>query len=169
MDVAELVEDVVRFVRPLARRAHVELTASTTLRVPALQADEVQIRQVLVNLAMNAVQAVEGVGHRVRLEASEADEGRTVVLDVVDDGPGIPSERRARVFEPFFTTKPAGKGTGLGLPIARRLVEAHGGTLELACADAGSTTFRLRLPRRAMVIRPDAGARAADATVTSCP
>jgi len=168
VDVAELVEDVVRFVRPLARRAHVELTASTTLRVPALQADEVQIRQVLVNLAMNAVQAVEGVGHRVRLEASEADEG-------------APSSSTS------WTTGPASRPSGApasSSPSSRRSRRARGpgsGSRSRAGSSRPRGHARARVrrrrehdvppaaPRRAMVIRPDAGARAADATVTSCP
>ena len=167
VDVPGLVEDVVRFVRPLARRAGVAIEGTAALDDPSLSADEVQIHQVLVNLAMNAIQAAEGAGRHVAIEAREADGGRTVVIDVVDDGPGIPEDRRARIFEPFFTTKPAGKGTGLGLPIARRLVEAHGGTLDLCGAEARRTTFRLRLPRRAMVARRDVAPRASGIEVAS--
>jgi signal transduction histidine kinase len=109
---------------------------------------------------MNAIQAVEGVGRHVRVVVGEADGGRTLVVDVCDDGPGIRPEQRERVFEPFFTTKPAGKGTGLGLPISRRIVEAHGGTLTLVSGEPGATTFRVRLPRASMV-RPQPAGRAA--------
>jgi two-component system NtrC family sensor kinase len=117
-----------------------------------LHGDEVQLRQVLVNLVWNAIQALEGSGGRVEVATSEADGGRTLVVDVSDDGPGVPEDRRERIFDAFFTTKPAGRGTGLGLPISRRIVESHGGTLVLASCGPGRTTFRARLPRRAMVV-----------------
>jgi signal transduction histidine kinase len=152
VDLAEVVDEVVGFVRPLLRRAGAELVRQDRLVDTVLHADGVMLRQVFVNLVLNAIQAVEGVGRRVEVATSEEDEGATLVVDVSDDGPGIPPERRDRVFEPFFTTKPAGKGTGLGLSISRRIVETHGGTLVLAAAEPGGTTFRVRLPRRAMVV-----------------
>ncbi len=151
-DVQELVEEALRFVRPLTQRAHVAVAERRGLADPGVHADAVQLRQVLVNLLMNAVQALSGRGGRVEVATFEADDGRTVVLDVTDDGPGISPERRDRIFEPFYTTKPAGEGTGLGLPISRRIVEAHGGTLELVEAEPGRTTFRVQLPRRARVV-----------------
>ncbi len=151
VDVDEALDEVARFLRPLSKRAQVALERKGTLADPVVRADAVQLRQVLVNLAINAIQAVEGVGARVVVETSEADGGRTVVLDVTDDGPGIPEAVRERIFEPFFTTKPAGKGTGLGLSISRRIVEAHGGTLTLVRSAPGGTTFRIRIPRSAMV------------------
>jgi signal transduction histidine kinase len=151
VDLNDTLDEVGRFLRPLLRRARVEWVREGELRDPVLRADAVQLRQVFVNLAMNAIQAVEGVGHRVTIAVADADGGRTLVIDVTDDGPGIAPERRERVFEPFFTTKPAGKGTGLGLPISRRIVEAHGGTLTLVSAEPGCTTMRVRLPRHSMV------------------
>ena len=151
-DVNELVEESLRFVRPLTHRAHVVVAERQGLADAEVHVDAVQLRQVLVNLLMNAVQALTGRGGRIEITTAEADDGRTVVLDVTDDGPGVPPDRRDRIFEPFFTTKPAGEGTGLGLPISRRIVEAHGGTLELVASGAGRTTFRVRLPRRARVV-----------------
>jgi signal transduction histidine kinase len=151
-DVNELVEESLRFVRPLTHRAPVVVAERQGLADAEVHVDAVQLRQVLVNLLMNAVQALTGRGGRIEITTAEADDGRTVVLDVTDDGPGVPPDRRDRIFEPFFTTKPAGEGTGLGLPISRRIVEAHGGTLELVASGAGRTTFRVRLPRRARVV-----------------
>lgn len=158
VDLDETLDEVARFLRPLSRRAGVELTREGTLADPVVRGDAIQLRQVFVNLVMNALQAVEGVGRSVRVVVGETDAGRTLVVDVSDDGPGVPPAQRDRAFEPFFTTKPAGKGTGLGLPISRRIVEAHGGTLTLACGDPGATTFRVRLPRVSMV-RPQHGGR----------
>ncbi|MCC7137172.1 MAG: HAMP domain-containing protein [Planctomycetes bacterium] len=151
VDLDDVVDDVVRFLRPLARRARVTLERSGRLRDARLRGDATQLRQVLVNLAMNAVQATEGVGRRVELAVAEADEGRSLVVEVRDDGPGVRPADRLRIFEPFVTTKPAGKGTGLGLPISRRIAEAHGGSLELVAGEPGATVFAVRLPRRAMV------------------
>src|SRR5206468_11781770 len=69
-----------------------------------------------------------------------------ITLTVADTGPGIPPALRARIFEPFFTTKPPGEGTGLGLPLCREMVEAHGGTLEVTSAPGQGATFQVTLP-----------------------
>ncbi len=170
-DVHELVEEALRFVRPLTHRGHVAVDERRGLADAVVHADAVQLRQVLVNLLMNAIQALSGRGGTVEVATSEADDGRTVVLDVTDDGPGVPPDRRDRIFEPFFTTKPAGEGTGLGLPISRRIVESHGGTLELVASEPGRTTFRVRLPRRARVVarRPAPASASSSASATGAP
>jgi signal transduction histidine kinase len=76
---------------------------------------------------------------------SAAHENGSVVVRVVDDGPGVPETLKAQIFDPFFTTKPQGEGTGLGLDIARRLVREHGGGIELD-SRPGRTEFRVTLP-----------------------
>ena len=101
-----------------------------------------QFRHVLTNLLANAVQAIGGRG-TVALSARVAGDGR-VVMDVMDDGPGVPAQARAHLFDPFFTTK--ARGTGLGLPTAKRFVEAHGGSLELLDRPGGGTIARIHLP-----------------------
>jgi signal transduction histidine kinase len=84
-------------------------------------------------------------------------ENGAVVVEVADDGPGVPAELRDRIWEPFFTTKAVGQGTGLGLDIARRLIEQHGGELTLSSVP-GNTRFRARLPaadpRATLAARP---------------
>lgn len=116
-----------------------------TLRVevPELKvdADESLVTSALVNLVKNAVQA-SARGQTVSVVGRE--DGASVVLEVRDEGSGIPAQVQARIFEPFFTTRE--KGTGLGLPLARKLVEANGGTLTLA-SQPGRTVFSLALPR----------------------
>jgi signal transduction histidine kinase len=104
--------------------------------------------QVLWNLYLNAAQAMPEGGvlcSRAALERGP-DGKAAVALEISDTGPGIPPEAEARLFEPFFTTKP--DGTGLGLPIARRIVEEHGGTLTLGPGPAGGALARIRLPIR---------------------
>jgi PAS domain S-box-containing protein len=104
-------------------------------------ADSQLMIQVLMNLLINAAQAV--IDDRRLLVASHR-AGDEIVIEVTDHGPGIPPEVLKQVLKPFFTTK--SKGTGLGLPIARKLVEAHAGTLEVESETGAGTTVRIRLP-----------------------
>jgi two-component system CheB/CheR fusion protein len=110
-------------------------------------ADVTQLRLVFTNLLLNAAQAMNGAGC---IEVAAAPSGAArFAFTVTDTGPGIPVELRARVFEPFFTTKH--QGTGLGLPTAKRIIEAHGGELTLADAPAGGTVVQILLPLQAPV------------------
>lgn len=111
--------------------------------LPLIHADADQLRQVLINLCLNAAQAMAGSGDlRINLRLQE----QMVVLEVIDNGPGIPDEAIDRVFEPFFSTKGRGEGTGLGLSICRRLIEDHGGRLTVANVPSGGAAFRVELP-----------------------
>jgi PAS domain S-box-containing protein len=106
-------------------------------------ADPEQLKLVLMNLLINSAQAMEGKGDiDVVVRVLEG----WVELRIIDQGPGIPPEAREHLFEPFFTTKH--RGTGLGLPTARRILEGHGGTLELDCPPSGGTIAIVRLPVR---------------------
>jgi PAS domain S-box-containing protein len=107
--------------------------------------DAVLLQGALLNLALNAAQAMAGTG-RIRFDIETR--GERVVCSVADDGPGIPMAVRARVFRPFFTTK--SHGTGLGLAIVRRVVEQHGGEISLHCPPAGGTVVRMVLPVRSI-------------------
>jgi signal transduction histidine kinase len=102
-----------------------------------------ELNQVWTNLIDNAADAVDGRG-RITLKAFQ--DGDSVAVGVVDDGPGIPREVQGRVFEPFFTTKEVGAGTGLGLDIVRRVVSGHGGEVSLE-SKPGETSFTVRLPK----------------------
>ncbi len=114
--------------------------------------DPAQIQQVLLNLLLNAFQALDGTGH-VRVEV--AGEPGFGVVRVKDTGRGIPPQALANIFRPFFTTK--GGGTGLGLSLAKRIVDDHGGTIEVSSTPGQGTDFTIRLPRR--IFRPgDSGA-----------
>src|SRR5690606_527779 len=104
-----------------------------------------ELNQVWTNLIHNAVQALDGAGE-IAIE-TEADDD-SVVVRVIDDGPGIEAEVMPRIFEPFFTTKPRGEGSGLGLGIARRIIdERHGGQIRVE-SRPGRTCFEVRLSRR---------------------
>jgi signal transduction histidine kinase len=110
-----------------------------------LTADAELIRSTVLNLLLNAGQAMGGRG-RVAITIAQRD--AACALEVRDSGPGIPADLRERIFEPFFTTK--ARGGGLGLPIARRTAELHGGTLTLAPAESGGAVFTLTLPLHAL-------------------
>lgn len=110
--------------------------------------DREMLRQTLVNLCDNsslALRPFEGRRGTVTLRLGEA--GRTTVLDVADDGPGIPPEIRSRVFEPYVTTRRVGEGMGLGLAICKKILLDHGGDLEVRESGPRGTTFRLTFPR----------------------
>jgi signal transduction histidine kinase len=144
VEVARVAETSVRLVAAGPDFHGVEVSVSVAPELRAL-ADAGPLSQVLINLLLNAAQAMGGRGH---LEvAALAESGDTVRIDVLDDGPGFPAEVRSRLFEPFFTTKPGGKGTGLGLAVSQSLVRAMGGTLDAGDAPGGGGRFSVRLPR----------------------
>jgi len=139
-----------------ARRGHVQVHVLVPEAIPHIRADRHQLTQVFANLVINAYQALDGQG-RLRVEAREArnaEEGalvpdtqhavRSVVVDVVDNGPGIPPDKAEKIFQPFFTTKP--QGSGLGLAIVRKIVDAHEGRIDLAPGDGSGACFRVTLP-----------------------
>jgi signal transduction histidine kinase len=129
----------------LAHKARTK-SASLTLDAPADLAPPLgigaELNQVWMNLIDNALDAV---GHGGRVSVSARAEGPTVVVRVTDDGPGIPDEIKRRIFDPFFTTKPVGEGAGMGLDVARRLVESNNGRLDFD-SRPGNTEFRVALP-----------------------
>jgi signal transduction histidine kinase len=113
--------------------------------VPRIDAYAGELNQVWTNLIDNAVDAMDGTG---TLRVATHAEGGGVVVEIGDTGPGMPPQVAARAFEPFYTTKEVGKGTGLGLDIARRVVvERHGGAITID-PRPGETVLRVRLPRR---------------------
>ena len=113
--------------------------------LPAVIGDARQLQQVCLNLVTNAIQAMTALGGGTLFVTTRA-EGRDVVLEMRDTGPGIPDEARARIFEPFFTTKGEGEGTGLGLSVSYGIINAHGGTIEVADSSSAGTVFRVVLP-----------------------
>ena len=136
-----------------ADNVHVQLDLEPVL--PFVQGDAGQLQQVLVNLIGNARQAIEeqGKGGTIRVKTRRIAEQR-VLLEVSDDGPGIPQAIQARIFDPFFTTKPAGVGTGLGLAIVLGIVREHGGRLHLTSNLGQGTVFSIELPATATVEMP---------------
>ncbi|HZO43168.1 MAG TPA: response regulator [Methylomirabilota bacterium] len=130
------------------RIASIEIVYDLERDLPLVWADGHQLKQVIVNLVTNARQAVQDSAppRQLRLATRYDERHSSVGIEVADSGPGIPAELRARVFEPFFTTKPDGEGTGLGLALARGMVEGHGGTIEIESTPGEGARFIISLP-----------------------
>jgi len=145
---ADLLREVRELMAPQLREASIELVVERAVETNVV-ADPGQIKQVLINLVHNAAEAL-AEGGTIKLRAIEdriALGGRTreaVILEVEDDGPGIPAEVQERLFDPFFTTKPS--GTGLGLSIAARIMQKHDGALRFQTTANRGTTFGIVLP-----------------------
>ena len=142
-------ENLLAVVESVVQRSQAQLKAGRTAAVircgqdlPLLPLDRQRLEQVLTNLVTNAVQAMPG-GGRLNIDINTA-EKNNVVLVITDTGPGISADVQRRIFEPFFTTKT--KGTGLGLAVARRIVEEHGGAIRVESEEGRGTSFFIELP-----------------------
>ncbi len=138
------IRHVVELVSYQLNRAGVELGLELDPGEPEVLADHFQMEQLLLNLVLNAIQAMPDGG---RLTLRTRVEGETIVVEVEDTGTGIAPEIRGRIFDPFFTTRDVGEGTGLGLAVSDAIVRAHGGAIELESEEGRGTVFRVRLPR----------------------
>jgi PAS domain S-box-containing protein len=141
LDVGTVIEEDARLLRRLLGE-DIALTIDVAPALPCIRADRVQLSQVLLNLAVNARDAMPR-GGELRITATPTSEARHVELIVSDDGTGMDEETRARIFEPFFTTKGPGRGTGLGLAVVHGIVEQSGGTIAVQSAVGVGTRFRL--------------------------
>ncbi len=149
MPVQRMFEEVEGLLKPQLEKAAIELMVEASDSA-WVRADTQQLKQVLINLIQNSADSIGQHGlitlrARHGSGASRSATGETVILEVTDNGKGIPPEVRKRLFDPFFTTKEG--GTGLGLPIASRIVEKHGGELRYQTEIRRGTTFSVILPR----------------------
>jgi len=141
--VSEVIRYVVELLRPEAEARGIALALDLPDALPLLTADPAQLKQALVNLVINALQAVER-GGRIVIGVRPNPAAGALDLQVSDNGPGVPKDRMAAIFEPFFTTK--SEGSGLGLWIVQQIASAHGGAVTVAAPDGGGAVFTLRLP-----------------------
>ena len=142
VDIRSGITDTLTMLGAKMREKSVEVSVQIAADLPRAYAVGAELNQVWMNLIDNALDAVATGGH---VEVAASLELGRLVVQVVDDGPGVPSAIQGRIFEPFFTTKGVAKGTGLGLDIVRRLVQRHDGAIELD-SRPGRTEFRVRLP-----------------------
>lgn len=142
VDLPALVNEVIALVEPDAKRNGIVCRADLSSGTPGLRADPALLRQALLNLALNGCQAMPEGGRLTMGARSSKD--RRIALTVEDTGVGIPADRLDRVFDLYFTTKP--QGSGIGLSIVYRIVQLHGGEIEVQSTEGRGTTFRLLLP-----------------------
>jgi PAS domain S-box-containing protein len=154
-DIADVVQQSVTMAESKVPRREVAVRVNLDPALPMIESDHHQLSQVFTNLIANAFEALDGKGV-VTISATtssiEADPAFTgvypptpaVLIEVADDGPGIPPDLTDRIFNPFFTTKVT--GTGLGLAIVRKIVDAHDGRIDVSSTPASGTTFRVTLP-----------------------
>ncbi len=143
LDPGPVIDHVCALLRPEAAARQIELAAVVPADLPALSADPDQLKQALVNLILNAIQAIPGAG-RIEVRAGVTGPPDRLAIEVCDTGPGVPSDRQAVIFEPFYTTK--AEGVGLGLWIVQQIVSAHGGTVAVANGSSGGAVFTLQFP-----------------------
>lgn len=161
VSIAQVIGDAVDLLSYSLKTSDVALDIDVAPDLPGTFADADLIHQVLVNLIVNARQALEEKGssnRRIMLRAAHDSASDSLVITVRDNGPGIPANIRNRIFDPFFTTKPQDHGTGIGLAVSRGLIEAHSGTLELAQPQPPTgAEFVIRMPVTEREIAAPAG------------
>ncbi len=148
VDVNRVVRETLALRAYEQRLSNISVIPALAAGLPQLFADSHQIQQVLLNLVINAEQAMlaaHGRGVLVMRTWHDADR-EAVVLEINDDGPGIPEEVQPKIFDPFFTTKEVGKGTGLGLTVAYAIVQEHGGRIRLESRAGAGASFYVELP-----------------------
>ncbi len=143
VDVREGLETTLTILKHKLKHTQIEVERDYDPALPKITVHGAELNQVWTNLLDNAIDALGDSGH---ITITTRADGDCAEVDIADDGPGVPKDIRDRVFEPFFTTKEVGRGTGLGLDTARRiLVDRHHGSLTLE-SRPGRTVFRVRLP-----------------------
>ncbi len=162
VDVNQVVRETLALRAYEQRVTNISIIDALAAGLPQVFADGHQVQQVLLNLVINAEQAMltaNGRGILVVRTWHDA-ERESVILEVNDDGPGIPDDLQPKIFDPFFTTKEVGKGTGLGLTVAYAIVQEHGGRIRLESRPNAGASFYVELPVTGAKIGPDQGARA---------
>lgn len=147
LDVNRTVQEIVEFLKPQLELSRIEVSMNLFEKLPPILGDQIRLEQVFLNLIMNARRAMEGSPKR-RLEITSYPERhvRRVVVEIADSGQGFLQETVEKLFIPFFTTKKSGDGTGLGLPIALKIVEAHNGRIDAFGIPGEGARFSVRFP-----------------------
>jgi signal transduction histidine kinase len=145
LDLNDLARETVEFLSTLAIGRKVELVSVITTNALPILGDRIQLQQVILNLVMNGIEAMRDTPSENRIISIRTSRIENFAqLSVSDRGSGIPDEKLNAVFEPFFTSK--AEGMGMGLSIARTIIEAHNGVISAKNRDHGGATFRIRLP-----------------------
>jgi two-component system, cell cycle sensor histidine kinase and response regulator CckA len=156
VDLNQVVRETLSLRRYEQRLSNISIFEALASGLPLVFADPHQIQQVLLNLIINAEQAMLGAHGRgtLILRTWHDIQKDAVILEVHDDGPGVPEDVQPRIFDPFFTTKEVGKGTGLGLTVAYAIVQEHGGRIAVSSDPAGGAAFQVELPAGGASVKP---------------
>ncbi len=141
-DIERLIDESLAGIESVAREKMVQIQRHSSSNLPSISVDTMRMKQVIINLVINAIQASTVLG-TVIVRSHDKDEN--LAIDIVDHGPGIPPEKREEIFYPFVSSKK--EGTGLGLAIVRKIVEAHKGHVKIFDNHEGGVTFRVLIPR----------------------
>ena len=147
IDLNVVVKDVIAMLRGAGKLRRLTVVTEVGPVPLIVTVNRTRIEQILVNLVVNAVDAIGEHSGQITVDVHPSADGKRVVCEVRDTGSGISPDDLARIFQPFFTTKPEDRGTGLGLPVARGIVESYGGTLVASSTLGAGTTFTFDLPR----------------------
>jgi signal transduction histidine kinase len=148
VDVNEVIEEMVVMLQNEANRHSVTIHTDLAGGLPHAMADRVQLQQVLMNLMLNGIEAMQDASGELSVKSQLADDGQ-LLISVADTGVGLPAENVDKIFDAFFTTKP--QGTGLGLAITRSIVKSHGGRIWASANSGRGATFSFTLPSRVAV------------------
>jgi signal transduction histidine kinase len=154
-DVNEILGQIERLLETEAKKRDIALRADLTIPLPAVPVDDVRVKQVFLNVLLNAIQACDRGGHvTVRSRLVRRHDADYVQVEVGDTGRGIPAEHMAHIFDPFFTTRES--GSGLGLFIARRIVTDHGGFIDVTSTPGSGSAFSIHFPLPPAYVHPPA-------------
>jgi signal transduction histidine kinase len=153
VDVNEIVRQMAALLRGEANRYGVSVRTDLASDLPTVTADRVQMQQVLMNLTLNSIEAMQETGGVVTVKSQLAEDGR-VMISVSDTGVGLPADKADQIFNAFFTTK--AQGSGMGLAISRSIIESHGGRLWATANDGRGATFHFTLPAATEVLQAPA-------------
>jgi signal transduction histidine kinase len=145
VDVNEIIGEMVLMLNNEANRHSVTMRTDLAKNIPKVMADRVQLQQVLMNLMLNGIEAMQGTTGELSIKSQLAEDGQ-VLISVTDTGVGLPTANLDRIFDAFFTTK--SQGTGLGLAITRSIVESHGGRVWATANSGRGASFHFTLPSR---------------------
>jgi two-component system NtrC family sensor kinase len=147
VDINTTLHETIDFLENESRFRNIDIQLDPYPHLPTIMSDSSQLQQVFLNIINNAIDAI-GKGGEILVRTSFLSSSNEIMIEIVDNGPGIPKENLGKIFDPFFTTKEVGKGTGLGLSIVYSIVEKLGGRIMVASEEGQGTTFTIYLPAK---------------------
>jgi signal transduction histidine kinase len=150
VDMNEVVQEMLVLLRSEANQYWIAMRTELAAELPKIEADRVQLQQVMMNLMLNAIQAMKDTGGELTIKSQLGHDGQLMV-SICDTGVGLPTENVDQIFAAFFTTKP--EGSGMGLAISRSIIESHGGHLWAAANSGRGATFHFTVPREAETVQ----------------